>query len=92
MTQSADTVRARILQIPDCPLVDQLQALVHECLTALGDPGTVETTVGDYPSPTLVIDGLDVAAGRQIDDRVCCRLDLPSPQQILNALQKSSTS
>lgn len=92
MTRSASTVRAQILQVPDCPLVDELHALVHECLTALGDSGTVETRVGDHPSPTLVIDGIDVATGGPIDDRVCCRLDLPSREQILNALQKSSTS
>ena len=92
MTQSAATVRARILQVPDCPMVDQLQALVYDCLSALGDTGIVETTVGDYPSPTLVIGGIDVATGRPIEDRVCCRLDLPSREQILSALQNSSAS
>ncbi len=80
------TVRARILQVPDCPLVDELQALVRECLAAVGDPGAIETVTGAYPSPTLIIDGIDVATGLPVDDRVCCRLDLPSRAQILAAL------
>ena len=90
MTQAATQIRAHILQVPDCPLVEELHALVVECLTSLGTEGTVETTVGGYPSPTLVIDGLDVATGRPVEDRVCCRLDLPSRQQVLAALQRSS--
>lgn len=85
-------VRARILQVPECPLVDELQALVEECLSALGDIGVVEIEVGDYPSPTLVIDGVDVATGHPIEDRVCCRLDLPSRAQVLSALKNSTTA
>lgn len=81
-----------ILQVPDCPLVEQLRDLVNDCLAALSDPRNVETTVGDYPSPTLIIGGLDVATGRPVDDRTCCRLDLPSRDQVLVALRQSGTS
>lgn len=89
---TATAESALILQVPDCPLVEELHDLVRECLTALGDQRTIETKVGDYPSPTLVIGGLDVATGRPVDDSVCCRLDLPSRDQVLVALQDSSAS
>lgn len=72
--------------MPGCPLVDRLIDEVERCLTeaAVGEP--VEIIVGDYPSPTLVVDGLDVATGRRVAGEPRCRMDLPSPQQIRTAI------
>jgi hypothetical protein len=53
--------RILILQVPGCPLVDQLITLVDEALTSTGVRAHVEIHVGPHPSPTLVIDGTDVA-------------------------------
>ncbi|MFA6297547.1 MAG: hypothetical protein WC642_00155 [Nocardioides sp.] len=55
---------------------------VEECLADLGISEPVEIVVGDHPSPTLVIDGLDVATGRAVEGDPRCRLDLPSRDQI----------
>ena len=52
----------------------------------VGHTGAVEVLVGDFPSPTLVIDGVDVATGRTVAHSVCCRLDLPTRDQVLAAL------
>ncbi len=49
----------------------------------------VETVSGSYPSPTLLINGIDVATGRPPTDQVCCRLDVPTREQIVTALQKA---
>lgn len=74
--------RIQILQVPDCPLVDRLIDDVENCLAemAIGEP--VEIVVGDYPSPTLVIDGADASTGRPVEGQPRCRLDLPSRDQI----------
>ncbi|MGL6235052.1 MAG: alkylmercury lyase [Segniliparus sp.] len=77
----------RILQVPDCPLVDRLAGLVAECMDVSGSAHEVEHVVGDYPSPTLVVGGRDVATGLPVGTTACCRLDMPSRAQVLEALR-----
>ncbi|GAB3197496.1 hypothetical protein GCM10027062_09300 [Nocardioides hungaricus] len=78
--------RIRILHVPDCPLVDRVVQLVRECQAQAGDTGLVDLRVGPYPSPTLLIDGLDVTTGEPATGATRCRLDLPTREQILSAL------
>jgi hypothetical protein len=47
--------------------------------------------VGVYPSPTLVMDGLDVATGRPVEGEPRCRMDLPSQEQIRAAVRERSS-
>lgn len=84
--------RIQILQVPDCPLVDQLIDEVEHCLTEAGVGEPVEIVVGDYPSPTLVMDGVDVATGRPVEGEPRCRMDLPSREQIRAAVRAFSSS
>jgi hypothetical protein len=79
--------RLQILQVADCPLVGRLVEDVQACVTEWGVSERVEVVVGDYPSPTLVIDGLDVSTGRPVQGGPCCRIDLPSREQIRDAVQ-----
>jgi len=82
--------RIQILQVAECPLVDRLRLLLEECLASIpAYEVPVETLVGNYPSPTLLVDGLDVATGLPAEDLAYCRLDLPSRAQILEALTVS---
>lgn len=74
--------RIQILQVPGCPLVDRLIDEVERCLTEINVGEPVEILVGHYPSPTLVIDGVDVATGRPVEGEPRCRMDLPSKGQI----------
>ena len=83
--------RIQILQVPDCPLVERLRTRLEECLRRTGLHLVVETLTGPYPSPTLLIDGIDVATGRRPSGQACCRLDLPSSEQITAALQEGMT-
>jgi len=76
----------QILQVPDCPLVERLRWLLDECMAEIGTNKPVEVLVGEYPSPTLLIDGIDVASGTPLRGRAFCRLDLPTRTQILDAL------
>jgi len=78
--------RLQILQVPDCPLVGRLVDEVMACLTECGVHEPLEMVVGDFPSPTLVVDGLDVSTGQPPRSATCCRVDLPSSEQICDAV------
>jgi hypothetical protein len=80
------TSRIQILHVPDCPLVDDVVQMVRECQDYSCDSGAPELRVGAYPSPTVVIDGLDVTTGEPVTGAARCRLDLTTKEQILNAL------
>lgn len=84
--------RIQILHVPDCPLVGRLIDEVERCLTEAGVGEPVEIRVGDYPSPTLVVDGLDVATGGPVEGEPRCRMDLPSVPQIRAAIGDLSRS
>lgn len=75
-----------MLHVPDCPLVEQLRTRLHACLQRSGAAVEVEEFEGAYPSPTLLINGVDVATGNAPSEEVSCRLDLPSDEQIITAL------
>lgn len=79
--------RVQILHVPDCPLVDRLRAEVESCLAEVAPLVGVELVEGDHPSPTLVVDGIDVATGAPVSGEPRCRLDLPTPEQIREALR-----
>lgn len=50
----------------------------------------LDLRVGPYPSPALLIDGLDVTTGEPIVGAARCQLDLPTREQILTALARDS--
>lgn len=81
-----DPTRIQLLQVEDCPLVGDVIVDLESCLAALDLNEPVEVLVGDYPSPTLLIDGLDVTTGQPVTGQPQCRLDRPSRDQILAAL------
>lgn len=70
----------------DCPLIDQVRTVLRECMQHSGVTAAVHERQGLYPSPTLVINGIDVATGTAPTDGVRCRLDLPTHDQIHAAL------
>ncbi len=81
-----DTVTIELRYVPDCPLVGQVRATLRSALARAETVANVEERAGDYPSPTLVINGRDVT-GHPLETHGCCRLDLPTESQILDALQ-----
>jgi len=80
-------VCVQILQVPDCPLVGRVRETVRQALASTGVPVVIEELTGDYPSPTVLVDGVDVT-GRPAGSGGACRLDLPTEQQIVTALQR----
>ena len=85
-------VRVQLLHVTDCPLVSRLRDTLNGCLQRVGFSVWVEDLEGDYPSPTLLIDGIDLATGTAPPREMCCRFDLPTCAQITSALNRAASS
>jgi hypothetical protein len=85
-------VRVQLLHVADCPLVGRLRNTLDDCLQHVRFAVRVEDLEGAYPSPTLVIDGIDVATGAAPPREICCRFDLPTYAQITTALNRAANS
>ena len=81
-------MRIELLAAPGCPNAAAARKLVVDSLATLGMDVPVIDRVGRYPSPTVLVEGVDVMrpeAEAPIGD--ACRLDLPTPQRVLDALR-----
>jgi hypothetical protein len=85
---SSEVIKVELLYLLGCPHVDEARRLLLECLDDL-DLGSVhvEDREGDFPSPSVVVDGLDVM-GVSADATVSCRLDLPTRERVVRALRR----
>jgi hypothetical protein len=81
------SMRVELLQHAGCRAARRTHQLVQQCLTALGVHIPVLVRVGDYPSPTVLVNGTDIMgrAPARTSTRAC-RLDVPTRDQILAAL------
>jgi hypothetical protein len=80
-------VQVQLLSVPDCPLVKKVRSSLESCLHQTHFNVVVEELIGDYSSPTLLVDGFDVTGNPTTSSgQVSCRLDLPNEEQILAAL------
>ncbi len=80
-----EDMRIRIVHFPGCPLVDRLRSDVEVVLAGLGLSAAIEEAEGSLPSPTLLINGIDVT-GQPPGMSPACRLQLPTTQQIVAAI------
>jgi hypothetical protein len=69
--------------------VDQARRLLGECLSELDLTVEVLEKEGDYPSPTIRVNGRDVM-GQPDCEGACCRLDVPTRDRVLDALKLRS--
>jgi hypothetical protein len=83
--------RIELLTSPGCPNAATAKATITECLATLGMDAPIVDRVGNHPSPTVLVDGVDVMGlGARAPSGDVCRLDLPTPQRILDALRAST--
>lgn len=82
-------IRVQILHVRDCALLERVLRRLRTSIARSGLDVSVETIEGTYPSPTVLINGAEVT-GQPIGSEPCCRLDLPSEEQIVAALTNSS--
>jgi len=87
MTDS-DRPVVELWHVADCPLVDRVRTTLQECLEQLGMDVLLVEHERPCPSPTLVVAGIDVATGAAPINDVCCRLDLPTHDQIRAVLTR----
>lgn len=83
-----NSVRVQLLSVPDCPLVESVRSVLENSLAQTHVDVVVEELVGDYSSPTLLVNGFDVTGHpRAPEGQISCRLVLPTEEQILAALR-----
>ncbi|MEV6527354.1 alkylmercury lyase [Longispora sp. NPDC051575] len=70
--------------VPGCPNLAPARELLRACLAELGLAAEVLELVGDYPSPTVLVNGTDVMGCT--GSGASCRLDLPTFEAIRAAL------
>jgi hypothetical protein len=74
--------------VPGCPNLDATRELLRSCLGAAGLPDDAFLErIGEYPSPSIVVDGVDVT-GADPDGPAMCVLQPPTGAQILVALRR----
>jgi hypothetical protein len=81
-------VKVELRSVPDCPNLAPARQALHAALADLGLPAVVTEVVGDYPSPSILINGVDVMGGSG-DGPAACRLDLPTGERIRAALRRA---
>ena len=81
------TMQIEVLHIPGCPHADAARQLLMDCIEDVGLPTTaiVERT-GPFPSPSIVVNGTDVMGAPEVMTS-SCRLDVPTRDRVLAALQ-----
>jgi hypothetical protein len=79
-----------LLHTPGCPNAGPVRRLLRSCLAELGIEATLVEREGTHPSPTLLIGGRDVMGGAPSVEGSACRLDIPTRDDILRALQRSA--
>jgi hypothetical protein len=86
-------VHVELLLTPDCPNAPAARAVLGECLDRLGLAVPVHERVGEYPSPTILVEGVDVMTGTpNLPSAPACRLDVPTRSRVLAALRARITS
>ena len=81
-------MRVELLHYEGCPLAPAAHRLVRQCLIALGIPEPVLVRVGDGPSPTVLVDGIDVMRpAAELSKARVCRIDVPTRECVLAALE-----
>lgn len=86
MSVTGAEITVQIRRVPGCPHAERVRDLVRRAAAQAGVPVELEELVGDYPSPTVVVDGRDVT-GQPLGAGASCRLDLPTEQQVRAALR-----
>lgn len=79
-------MKIELLHVSGCPHVEAARALLSECLTELKLDVMVEDKDGPYPSPTILVNGVDVM-GTPTFRAAACRLDVPTKPRLLVALR-----
>lgn len=84
-------IEVELRYVAGCPHADAARALLRACLTELKLDVAIEDKEGEYPSPTILVNGEDVM-GAPASQAAACRLDVPNRQRLLAALRRTGPS
>ena len=77
-----------LLLAPQCPHAEDARVMLARCLAEAGLAVPVVERVGEYPAPTVLVNGVDVMTGAAGTPTMqACRLDRPTPRRVLAALR-----
>ena len=79
-------IQVQFLHVSDCPHVDAARRLLNGCLAELGVQVGIEEREGAFPSPSILVNGMDVM-GAPASTEAHCRLDPPTRERLLAALK-----
>jgi hypothetical protein len=79
-------LKIELLHVPSCPRVEEARQILRACLGELGLDSVIEERQGPFPSPTVLINGIDVM-GEPEEHGPMCRIDLPDVERITSALR-----
>ena len=86
-------MRVELLLSPDCPHADSARALLDRCLQEAGLDLAVTERIGNFPSPTVLVNDIDVMTNLSGTPAMqACRLDRPTEAKILAALRAAPDS
>jgi glutaredoxin len=80
-------MKIELLSVPNCPHVNRARDLLRACMKELDLHLDVIEIQGEYSSPTILVNGVDVMgdAGHR---GASCRLDVPTRAAILRTLRQ----
>lgn len=81
-------MKIELLHFTGCPNVDRARSALARAMETLGGSFEVEERDGDFPSPTILVDGVDVMGAPLVTGRAC-RLDVPTEDRVLAALRRA---
>lgn len=85
-------MRIEFLSHPGCPNAAAARNVVSECLSVLGIDAPIAERVGAFPSPSILINGVDVMCPAASPAGRSCRLDLPTHEAVLAALRQAKAA
>jgi hypothetical protein len=82
-------MRVELFQFGGCPKAPAAYELVRQCLMALGIPDAVVVRVGDWASPRVLVNGVDVMRpAAELSKARVCRIDVPTRERVLAAISR----
>ncbi len=74
-----------VVYLTGCPHAADALALVRRCVARLRLDVAIVEREGDYPSPSVRVNGRDVMGGPEATGPAC-RLDVPTEARVMSAL------
>jgi hypothetical protein len=80
-------MRVELLHHHGCRHAHAAHQMIEECLRTLAIATPILVRVGDHPSPTILINGIDVMRPTHaVAPGSACRLDVPTRDRLLDIL------